>query len=366
MNKLSVESNIASELKRRILDGEYYENSSMPAQRQLSKEFQTSLSTISKALIQVKEHGLIELIPRCGARVLPVAERPTTGLVGIIIWRAEAPTQYEPKLIIDGVCRELSEHNQHYEFIYMLEPKNQKRNLLNELDRYAGFIFIEMLNATSMLAELEKRRFPYVVANLEEECEFTSTWVNHSKTTTTAFELMLAFKHQKVALLTGKLNSYFYKSAFKGYKNGLKHAGLDFDEQLIITVAEDNTETAYMTMKKYLNEQSMPTAIIACRDYLAAGAWQAIKEQGLNIGTGVSIIGFDNLSWQDNNELTTFNEPAMELGKVAAEMLIERITYGFKPVEKRELEAPLILRSSVGPCQVLSSYSLPLKLYKSA
>jgi GntR family transcriptional regulator, arabinose operon transcriptional repressor len=369
MNKLSVESNIASELKRRILDGEYKLGSVMPTQSQLTKEFKTSFTTITKALNQVKEHGLIELSPKRGTRVLPLNKRPTKGLVGIIIltWYASEPTQCEPKLMIDGICKKLTENNQHYELVYMLQPENKNRNLLKELNRYVGFIFIEMFKSSSLVAELEQRRFPYVVANLEVNSEFTSTWVDHKKTTATAVSVLAAFGHKHIALLTKELDSYFYRSALKGYKQGLKNAKIKFDEKLvIITKEKGHAEVAYTATKHYLDNHSTPTAIIACRDYLAAGVWQAITERGLNIGTDVSIIGFDNLSWPEGKNLTTFNEPAMELGTVAAEMILDRITYGFKPIEKRELEAPLILSSSVGPCQESNANSIPLKLYKTA
>jgi DNA-binding LacI/PurR family transcriptional regulator len=366
MNKLSVKSNIASELKRRILDGEYAPGSMMPNQSQLTKEFKTSFSTITKALKEVKEHGLIELSPKRGTRVLPLAERPAKGLVGIIIWRAEKPIKPEPLLMIAGICQQLTENNQHYELIYMLHSDNQNRNLLDELERYVGFIFVEMLaSSSSLLQELERHRFPYAVANLEEECDFTSTWVDHRKTTSMAVKFMLAFGHRRIAILTRDLTSLFYKRAFAGYKNGLEHAGIELDENLIIIADGYESTIAYNAMKKYLTQYpTPPTAIIACRDYLAAGAWQALDEVGFTIGTDVSIIGFDNLSWPEGKNLTTFEEPASELGRIAAEILIKRITYGFTSIEKRELKAPLILRSSVGPCPQVDAEAISLKLYQ--
>ncbi len=367
MNKLSVKSNIASELKRRILDGEYAPGSMMPNQSQLTKEFRTSFSTITQALKEVKEHGLIELSPKRGTRILPLAERPAKGLVGIIIWWPAAPTQHEPKLIIEGVCCELTKYNQHYEFIYMLHADNKNRNLLNELDRYSGFIFLETLQATELLQELERQRFPYVVANLEEECDFTSTWVDHQKTTRMAVKVLQAFGHQQIAILTNDIKLSFYKKAFSGYKSCLADAGIECNKELIITVDGYNIEAAYKIMREYMEtHRTLPTAIIACRDYLAGGAWQALEESGFKIGTDISIIGFDNLSWSEGKNLTTFEEPARELGRIAAEMLIKRITYGSSTIEKRELKAPLILRSSVGPCLQIDAEVIPLKLYQSA
>ena len=40
--------------------------------------------------------------------------------------------------------------------------------------------------------------------------------------------------------------------------------------------------------------------------------------------------------------------PVMKMGAVAADMLIERMAAGWRPVEKRESPAPLILRRSAG------------------
>jgi LacI family transcriptional regulator len=162
-----------------------------------------------------------------------------------------------------------------------------------------------------------------------------------------------------------------FKTSFSTITQALKevkeHAGIELDENLIIIADGYESTIAYSAMKKYLTQYpTPPTAIIACRDYLAAGAWQALDEVGFTIGTDVSIIGFDNLSWPEGKNLTTFEEPASELGRIAAEILIKRITYGFTTIEKRELKAPLILRSSVGPCPQVDAEAISLKLYQSA
>ncbi|MCK5843345.1 MAG: LacI family DNA-binding transcriptional regulator, partial [Victivallales bacterium] len=64
----------------------------------------------------------------------------------------------------------------------------------------------------------------------------------------------------------------------------------------------------------------------------------------------VSVIGFDNITWPEHDSyLTTFKEPAKEMGRVAAQMLLERLLTGWKPVERREVPSPLVVRASAGP-----------------
>jgi DNA-binding LacI/PurR family transcriptional regulator len=366
MNKLSVESNIASEIKRRILDGEYAVGSSMPTQRKLAVEFKTSPTTISQALTQVKENGLIELSPGRGTRVLPLSERPHQGAIGIIYHGETEPVRHEPVLILNGIYSSLSERFQHYQLLS--SAKMDMNNIDKELKSFAGVILLEAATekTVTLIKHLKRTHFPYVVANLEKSLDYTCTWVDHQKTTAMAVKVLTAFGHRRIAFITRDLDSFFYENAFKGYKQGLEHVEIPFDKNLVATVENgDYTGAFYEPTKNFLRScKTMPTAIIVGRDYQASGVWQACEELGLKVGEDISIIGFDNISWpQEKSKLTTFKEPAKELGKVAAEMIIEQITYGFKSVEKREIEAPLILRSSVGPCRESGAESLPLELW---
>jgi len=89
---------------------------------------------------------------------------------------------------------------------------------------------------------------------------------------------------------------------------------------------------------------------VAARDLIAQGVCHAAKEAGLAVGYDLSVIGFDDCSWDDGREfLTTFREPCFEMGVTAVDMLIERLVSGWRPPERRVLEAPLVLRRSAGP-----------------
>lgn len=364
MNKLSVKSNIVSELKRRILYGEYVVGSSLPTQRKLAVEFKTSPTTISRALAKIKDHGFIELSPRRGTRVLPLSERQHQGAVGIIYHSETEPSRYEPLLIISGICTALDNCFQHYQ---LLSAEEINMDNIDELKSFSGLILLEAptKKAEQLIKYCKCKHFPYVVANLENQLECSCTWIDHKKTTAIAVKILRAFGHSRIAFITRDLNTFFYRNAFDGYKQGLEDTGIRFDDRLIVTVKNaDHAEAFHKPVKQFLTScKNIPTGIVAGRDYHANGVWQICEELGLKVGEDISIIGFDNISWvQENSKLTTFQEPAQELGKVAAEMIIEQITYGFKPFIKHEISAPLILRSSVGPCKDPDATSVSLKL----
>ncbi|HRU07010.1 MAG TPA: substrate-binding domain-containing protein, partial [Candidatus Brocadiia bacterium] len=169
--------------------------------------------------------------------------------------------------------------------------------------------------------------------------------------------------HRRIALLIRPADQYFYGMALKGYQNGLADAGIPFDASRVVVCQDPDAVSAYVRVRDYLRDNPAPTALVAARDYLANGACQALVEKGLEIGRDVSVIGFDDTSWPLKQPfLTTFAEPNIELGRVAAEMLLERIIHGWQPVEKREVQATLILRKSAGPCLRDGGDPFPLAL----
>jgi DNA-binding LacI/PurR family transcriptional regulator len=350
MDKAIVGSQIESEIRLRISSGFYAPGAYLPSQQKLAKEFQTSQTTIAKALDQIRQNGIIERTPRRGTRVIPFEERSSKGSVGIL-HTGGAPLSEEASLIINGICKTLGNNNQHYEFISL--DSSSASSVATLIQKYSGCIFVELLGEKSLPLQLEEKKYPYIVANLEYDLDVSCTWADHTKATSSAVHTLAAMGHRRILLLTGELDRVFYSAAFEGYKTALKELNIEFNQSQVITVdhyAIDGTE-AYKAMQHYLENHPPPTAIVACRDYLAWGACQALRTKNIKIGYDVSIIGFDNITWPgEESFLTTFNEPAWDMGCVAAEMLVERLIFGWKPVEKREIEASLILRRSAGPC----------------
>ncbi|MBN4073935.1 GntR family transcriptional regulator [bacterium AH-315-E10] len=362
MKKSSIEHDISREISRRIHAGIYAMGSPLPKQREMAQEFQTSPTTISKALNHLQKRGLINAIPGHGTQVLPVDDRDDTGAVAIFCPR-KGKLHDEPARILKGITDGLVARHQHYRLIYRSDYK-YKRDFSKLYTDYSGFISMEDLGLETTIRAAEKKHFPYVIANLEQNSDFTCTWINHLRTTETAVRVLASFGHSRIALITRKSGNDFYKEALKGYKQGLRDVNIHFDKELII-ISRNRGQDIRRITKRILSHNNAPTAFIACRDYLAHGVWQAAGDLNLRLGSDISIIGFDNLSWPEaDSPLTTFDEPAYELGAKAADIIIERLIYGYNDVLRYEIEAPLVLRSSAGPCPMTSSITSELHLWR--
>ena len=369
-HKLLMKHRIRTEVMTRMVNGIYPPGEFMPTERKLATEFRTSLTAVSKALTSLAESGLIEQTIGQGTRVLAISERPRHASIAIVTSN-QPPEHSKTALITNGIRQRLDELHQRCELLHNVatETTIDTEAFAN---RYAGVVFVEALGFEQLALELERRRFPCVTANLEKDLNLTATWIDHRRSTHTAVQLLATLGHRRIAFLTRPLELFFYRHAFEGYQCGLHDVGIDFDDSLVITTSNStkprDSIRAYVRIKEFLAENPPPTALIACRDYLANGACQAFEEAGIKIGRDISIIGFDDFSWsQSTPSLTTFAEPMQELGAVAAEMLVDRLISGWQPVEKREIEAPLIIRRSVGLCPNpvgCVNHTLMLSLYK--
>ena len=104
-------------------------------------------------------------------------------------------------------------------------------------------------------------------------------------------------------------------------------------------------------MEKLLQLKSPPDAVVAVEDFTALGAIKALKAQKYRIPEDVGVVGFSNEGFSEHisPSLTTINQKTVEIGEIAAQLLIKMFNtakpYEDEP-EKVVIEPVLIVRES--------------------
>ncbi len=355
-------------LRKAIIEGEYPANSFLPPQRQLADTMGVGQWLIRMALKQLEVEGLIESSRGRGTRVLPLPNKKKMNKIAFIHQHLNINShKMEQYHIRNGVLQQLQKYNYNYNEFDVCNKNNiDSQNNTNAIplfiedlptliDKYNAFVFIEASDSKiiDFINDLKKRHLPTVVANLETDLFFSATCVDHENISFCAVKSLAEMGHERIAYLGAYPTTYFYGKSLDGYKKGMSAMELPIEESLIAFCDYSFPLYAYDACKKLLQQQYPPTAIVAARDSIASGTCHAIDEAGYTIGRDISVIGYDDITWDGPEKiLTTFREPCLDMGIVAVEMLDERIRNGWKPPEKRILETPLIIRRSAGPVPV--------------
>lgn len=123
-----------------------------------------------------------------------------------------------------------------------------------------------------------------------------------------------------------------------GYRKALKKHGMAYTAAHVVDASyEDNR--GYHAMQKLLRGATIPDGVFCYNDPVAIGAITAIREAGLRVPEDIAVVGAGNVHYSDvlAVPLTTIDQGTHEIGKQAAELLIEQIE------SKRALKSKSIL-----------------------
>lgn len=129
----------------------------------------------------------------------------------------------------------------------------------------------------------------------------------------------------------------------------MRQLGLKEETQV---VRGDYTDIAGVrAVEELLKSGDLPTAIFAANDFVAAGARDRLEDSGLVVPGDISLVGYDNtyLAAMHRMNLTTVNQPRLEMGRLAARNLIERIEQGRDLPLHERVTPELVVRGTTGP-----------------
>ncbi|MFC7624589.1 LacI family DNA-binding transcriptional regulator [Microlunatus sp. GCM10028923] len=163
----------------------------------------------------------------------------------------------------------------------------------------------------------------------------------------TAAEHLLATGHRDLAVVTAPGVIRRSAGRSEGFRAAVAGApGTRMTEAVAETLEADAGAEAYATI---MADQPETSAVFCVHDRLAYGVLRAAQADGKRIPDDLSIIGAEDLpaSGLVNPPLTSVTSPGVEMGRVAATMLITQVeTDSDVATEDRLLEAELVVRGT--------------------
>jgi LacI family transcriptional regulator len=157
--------------------------------------------------------------------------------------------------------------------------------------------------------------------------------------------------HRRIGLIRGERQSRPGHSRLRSYEDFLREKGLVMDSSLIVRVPFDEMG-GRQALEQLLALSEPPTAVLAANDILAIGALQAAHTAGLTVPDQLSIMGIDDIfaASATTPPLTTIAKPQYEIGRQAAEFLLDHLGERPSLTPRRHLfTCTLQQRGSTGP-----------------
>jgi LacI family transcriptional regulator/LacI family repressor for deo operon, udp, cdd, tsx, nupC, and nupG len=326
----------------------------------IAKELSLSKSTVSRALT-----GHVSVNEKTRNRVLELAEKwdyqrnmlalslitKKTNTIGIIV--PEFQSSYFPQAIVGaqevaklaGYNTVISQSNESYE----TEVANSKVMLANQVDGILVSITKETRNYDH-LTVFQRKGIPIVFFNrVCDEMDVPKVIVDDFDAAYRATEYLIKRKCKRIAHLGGPLSLKISEKRMNGYKACLRKHKIEIDEDLIINY-DLNIDRVKIYANHLLSLDNPPDAIFAINDPTAIEMIQVIKRRGLRVPEDIAVVGFsdDYVSRLIDPPLTTIAQPVTELGRVAAQLLIDQINRDISEWKSiiKVLKTELIVRDS--------------------
>ena len=177
---------------------------------------------------------------------------------------------------------------------------------------------------------------------------------------------LIGLGHRRIGLLTGRRDISTSVDRAAGYERALAEAGLALDPELE-RYGQFSLAAGYEMATELLTLTQRPTALFCANEFIAFGALRALRELSLRVPDDLSLVCFDDLpeEWLVDPFLTVVDQPAYDMGRRAAELLLGRLD-GTRPaggeqvilpgefVERRSTAAP-----SSGPREAVTDPPAP-------
>lgn len=215
--------------------------------------------------------------------------------------------------------------------------------------RVDGLIVIPADGSGSNLSAPEFRNLPIVTLDRPiPGSRFDTVQAENRQAGEMAVDHLISHGHRRIAFLALGRQLFTMKTRHQGYEAAMRKAGLEAQAYFDCRTQEIVTDL----LRSLWSQRDRPSALCTSNGLTTRYALQALKDLGLAVPRDMAIIGFDDVELAElmRPPLTVVRQPVVELGRMAAALLFQRLlaTGTPEPQKKVILPVELVLRRSCG------------------
>jgi LacI family transcriptional regulator len=271
-----------------------------------------------------------------------------TGIIGLVIpslidsFFPEVATAVETYLAERGYSVILANTNAHSE--------TERRKVEDLLSWHVDGLIVapaQEMGVVGQFWELWRNKVPFVLIDrVFPQTPFGSVTTQDDAGAVLAVEHLLGLGRQRIARAGDALDISTCRLRHTGYTTALMRHGIMPSPDYALEVPSSE-EGGRIAVRKILAMTPRPDALFCFSDYIAIGVLDACRAEGVRVPDDLAVVGFADLPHSGLLKvgLTTVRQPCKELGRRAAEMLIDCMEKKCEPVQVA-LPVELVVRES--------------------
>jgi DNA-binding LacI/PurR family transcriptional regulator len=329
----------------------------MPAKiEDVARQAGVSTATVSRVL-SGKPYVSDELRERVMSAVQDLNYRPSrvarslrvqrSSIIGLIVSDIQNP-------FFTSVVRAVEDTAYQHKFSVFLcnsDENSDKETMYVELmvaEHVAGVILSPTLGQNDIYRHLAEAGVPAVAIDRRvTNVDIDSVLVDNVGAARQAVLHLLEMGHRRIGAVVGTPVSSTGEERLRGYVEALQVYGIAIEPELIRT-GMPRVPTGHDFTNELLALPHPPSAIFAGNNLLTLGALSAIHERGLRIPEDIGLAAFDEMEWMYfvKPALTVVAQPTYDVGRMAVELLLQRMEDPDRPYQEVVLAAALHIRES--------------------
>lgn len=275
-------------------------------------------------------------------------KRKSTTTIGVIV--ANSLHTFSAQVIrsIEDICNKTDFHlivcnadndsTKERKYIEMLRAK--------QVD---GMIILPTGDNEDIYKDMVQSKYPVIFVDRSlPNVSIPSVMLNNEVASKLAVQHFIDMGYQRIGIITNEINTITPRiERIIGYTKTLESNGLKIEEDYIKALEIKNVQQG---LEEMLALENPPQAILAGNDLTLIEILKLLKSKGLQIPKDIAVIGIDDVVFAPFFEpaLTIVEQPAFEIGKKAAELLMGKIQKNEEVDQAKiyRLEPKLIIRNS--------------------
>ncbi len=336
---------------------------------QVAQELEISASTVSRALndlpgvseeLRSKIKSYAQSIGYLPGTATKNGSTGKQNIIGMILGDIRNPFYAD---LVFAVQRQLDENG------YLLTVFNSRYSEQEELrymhlaERFNFAGIIQVTVTTERMGEaMRKLSIPVVMVNrMLDSFETDVVLLDNYEAGYIATRHLIERGHSRIGFLLGQQNSSSSGLRFKGFQQAMANYNLTIEESDILQ-GDLTMGTAYELAKTFIHRQEeLPTAMVISNDIAAHGFMSCCLEAGLEIPQMMSVVSFDNIRFSSAGTapLTTIDAHVDDMGRIAADLMVDRIRRPNKDTDRIVLSPRLVERKSTIPYRETKRWQKP-------